>query len=167
VKALNGIGAACHQALEGVDAFDAFGDDGDAEALAEPGELERYTDRHVALGIRPEQLEDAAVATDAPSERRLHATVKTVEALGSELIAHLELAGKPVLTDEVREVAADTDDTTLAELEHEAHDAKLPLVGRFDVASRARTGERIEVVVDTRHVHFFDLDSGNAIGRED
>jgi multiple sugar transport system ATP-binding protein len=134
--------------------------------LDAPAELDRYLSRKVALGIRPEHLEDAAVATDAPSERRLHATVTTVEALGAELIAHLEIAGKPVLTDEVKEVAADLDDAMLTELEQEAEDAKLPLVGRFDVGSRARAGERIEIVVDTDKIHYFDLDTGTAIGGE-
>jgi multiple sugar transport system ATP-binding protein len=134
------------------------------EALAEPGELERYLGRRVALGIRPEHLEDAAVQTGAPSERRLRATVKTIEALGSELIAHVELAGRPLLNDEVKEVAADLDQTLLAELEAEAQHAKLPLVGRFDVASRARTAQSIEVVVDTSRMHYFDVDTGLAIG---
>ena len=127
--------------------------------------LDRYTGRKIALGIRPEHIEDAAVETDGPSERRLHATVTTVEALGSELIAHLEIAGRPVLTDEVKEIAADLDDMAVAALEHEAEDQKLPLVARFDVASRARHGARVEVVVDTSQVHCFDLDSGEAIGR--
>jgi multiple sugar transport system ATP-binding protein len=133
-------------------------------ALAEPQELERYYGQRVALGIRPEHLEDAAVETGAPSERRLRATVKTVEALGSELIAHLEIGGQPLLTDEVKEVAADLDSSLVTELEHEAQDAKLPLVGRFDVASRAKADESVEVVVDTTRVHFFDIDSGAAIG---
>jgi multiple sugar transport system ATP-binding protein len=136
----------------------------DPAALAEPGDLERYAGKRVALGIRPEHLEDAAVQTGAPSERRLRATVKTVEALGSELIAHLELSGRPLLNDEVKEVAADLDDAVLAELEAEAHDAKLPLVGRFDVASRAKADESVEVVVDTSRVHYFDVDTGLAIG---
>ena len=119
----------------------------------------------MALGIRPEHLEDATVETGAPSERRLQATVKTVEALGAELIAHLEIAGTP---------GADRrgqggrgrprTDTMAAELEAEAHDAKLPLVGRFDVASRARADASVEVVVDTSRVHFFDIDTGAAIG---
>jgi multiple sugar transport system ATP-binding protein len=126
-------------------------------------ELERYIGRKVAVGIRPEHLEDAAVAADAPSERRLHANVTTVEALGNEIIAHLEVAGRPVMTDEVKEIAADLDDSMLAELESEAGHDTLPLVGRFDVASRARTGDRIEVVVDTSHVHYFDLDTGLAV----
>jgi multiple sugar transport system ATP-binding protein len=133
-------------------------------ALAEPDELERYVGRRVALGIRPEHLQDAAVETGAPSERRLRASVKTVEALGSELIAHLELSGRPLLNDEVKEIAADLDDSMLAELEAEAHDAKLPLVGRFDVASRAKADQSIEVVVDTRRVHYFDVETGLAIG---
>jgi multiple sugar transport system ATP-binding protein len=136
----------------------------DPTALAEPADLERYAGKRVALGIRPEHLEDAAVATGAPPERRLTATVKSIEALGAELIAHLELSGRPVMTDEVREIAADLDDALVAELEAEAHDAKLPLVGRFDVASRARGREPIEVVVDTSRVHFFDIDTGAAIG---
>jgi multiple sugar transport system ATP-binding protein len=134
------------------------------DSLADPGELDRYLGRKVALGIRPEHLEDAAVETGAPSERRLHAKVKTVEALGAELIAHLEIAGRPVLTDEVKEVAADMDDTVIRELEAEGRDSKLPLVGRFDVASRVRTDQPVEVVVDTTRIHYFDIDTGAAIG---
>ena len=136
----------------------------DPEALADPGDLERYSGKKVALGIRPEHLEDASVETGAPSERRLKATVRTIEALGAELIAHLELRGRPVMTDEVKEIAADLDDTMISELEAEAEDDKLPLVGRFDVASRARADAALEVVVDTSRVHYFDLDTGAAIG---
>jgi multiple sugar transport system ATP-binding protein len=135
----------------------------DPEALAQPAVLDGYVGKKVALGIRPEHLEDAAVETGAPQAQRLRATVKTIEALGSELIVHLEASGKPVLTDEVKEVAADLDDTAVAELEAEVHDAKLPLVGRFDVGSRARADQTIEVVVDTSRVHVFDIDTGAAV----
>jgi multiple sugar transport system ATP-binding protein len=134
------------------------------EALADPGELERYDGRTVALGLRPEHIEDAAFATDAPQERRLRGTVRATEALGSELIAHLELRGKPVMTEEVKEVAADTDASVVHELEAETRDAMLPIVGRFDERSRARVDQDVEVVVDTERIHFFDLDSGLAIG---
>ena len=128
-------------------------------------QLEALAGRKLALGIRPEHLEDATVATGAPSELRLRADVRSVEALGAELIAHLEIAGRPVMTDEVKEIAADLDATLVAELEQESRDATLPLVGRFDVHSHARTGDSIEVVVDTDEIHYFDLDSGAAIGR--
>jgi multiple sugar transport system ATP-binding protein len=136
----------------------------DPNALAEPKDLDRYSGRKVAVGIRPEHLEDATVQSGAPSERRLRATVKTVEALGAELIAHLEIAGTPVMTDEVKEIAADLDSTLAAELEAEAFNARLPLVGRFDVASRARADASVEVVVDTSRIHYFDLETGAAIG---
>jgi multiple sugar transport system ATP-binding protein len=137
---------------------------GDQLLRLEPNpQLARFAGRKVALGIRPEQLEDAAVATGAPSERRLHARVSTVEALGSELIAHLEIPGRPVLTEEVKEIAADMDASIMHDLEAETD--TLPLVGRFDVASRARAGDDIEVVVDSSKVHCFDLETGAAIGR--
>jgi multiple sugar transport system ATP-binding protein len=137
---------------------------GDQRLRLKPNpQLARFAGRKVALGIRPEQLEDAAVATGAPSERRLHARVSTVEALGSELIAHLEIPGRPVLTEEVKEIAADMDASIMHDLEAETN--TLPLVGRFDVASRARAGDDIEVVVDSSKVHCFDLETGAAIGR--
>ena len=60
-------------------------------------------------GIRPEDFEDAAVATNAPADRRLKATVRLVEALGSELMVHLELddakrvnSGDPDAPEELR-----------------------------------------------------------------
>ena len=87
-----------------------------------------------------------------------------VEALGAELIAHLEIAGRPVMTDEVKEVAADLDDAMLTELEAEARRrqaaARRPLRRRLPRPRR----RAIEVVVDTSHVHYFDLDTGAAIG---
>src|SRR3954465_5366173 len=59
----------------------------DPQAFADPAALQRYDGRTVALGTRPEHLEDAAVATGEPPERRLKATVRSIEALGAELIA--------------------------------------------------------------------------------
>jgi multiple sugar transport system ATP-binding protein len=133
------------------------------EAVTRPAELERYVGRSLALGLRPEHIEDAAVADGAPSEQRLRATVRSLEALGSEVIAHMELGGKPVLTEQVKEVAADLDDSVVRELEAEERESKLPLVGRFSVASRAGTDQTIEVAVETRRIHYFDLESGDAV----
>ncbi|MBV8990529.1 MAG: sn-glycerol-3-phosphate ABC transporter ATP-binding protein UgpC [Solirubrobacterales bacterium] len=134
------------------------------DALAEPAELEGYVGRKIAVGVRPECIEDAAVVPDTPEDRRLRGTVRVVEALGSELIVHLQLSGRPVLTEEVKEVAADLDDTVIQELQGEAVDSKVPVVARFDVASRARTGDVVEVAIETARIHFFDLESGAAVG---
>ena len=42
------------------------------------------------LGIRPEHLEDAALAPDTPADRRLRGKVVLREALGSEIMVHFE-----------------------------------------------------------------------------
>jgi multiple sugar transport system ATP-binding protein len=134
------------------------------DVVAEAAELDQYAGQTIGLGIRPEHIDDAAVATDAPADRRLPGVVRTVEALGSELIAHVDVAAHPVLTDEVKEVAADMDATIVSELEAESREHKTPVVGRFAVASRVRPGDRVEMVVDTAKMHFFDLRSGRALG---
>jgi multiple sugar transport system ATP-binding protein len=34
------------------------------------------------------------------------------------------------------------------------------IVGRFGARSRVRPGEQVDVAVDTRQLHFFDVDTG-------
>ena len=55
--------------------------------------LRNYDGKPVVLGIRPEDLEDAEIATTAAPERRIKGRVRLIEALGSELMVHLELDG--------------------------------------------------------------------------
>jgi multiple sugar transport system ATP-binding protein len=122
-----------------------------------PG-LRRYTGRTVGLGIRPEHLRDA------DSElQTLRGTVRATEALGSEMLVHLEVAAAPVLTEEVREVAGDVDAAALERLESDAMERKTVLVARLETQHRPTMNETIDVGVDTRRLHFFDLDTGLAI----
>src|SRR5262245_9743597 len=60
------------------------------ESLEKHPALQNYAGKNIVVGIRPEDFEDAAVAT-GPADRRLKATVRLVEALGSELMVHFEL----------------------------------------------------------------------------
>ena len=87
----------------------------------------------------------------------------TTELLGSDLLAYVEIDADPVVTAEVIEVAADIDAAAAAGLAEEAARRRTPIVGRFDVRSKARVGAAAEIVVDTHHLHFFDLESGLAI----
>jgi len=121
-----------------------------------PG-LRRYTDRAVGVGIRPEHVRDAT------GEARLRGIVRATEALGSELLVHLDLKAEPVLTDEVREVAGDVDAAALERLESEALERRTVLIARVQTQARPSVDEPIEVSVDTRRLHFFDLTSGLAI----
>ena len=125
---------------------------------ARPG-LRRYVDRSVGLGIRPEHVRDAT----GESRARLRGTVRATEALGSELLVHLDVDAEPVLTEEVREVAGDVDAAALERLESEALERRTALIARLETQSRPSSGEPIEVGLDTRRLHFFDLDSGLAI----
>jgi multiple sugar transport system ATP-binding protein len=131
-----------------------------ATVAAHPG-LQVYVGKLVILGIRPEDLEDISLAPDTPADRRLRGVVKLTEALGSEIMVHFAVDAKLALTEDVRELAEDTDATVLRDLEDRSGDATV--VGRFGARSRVREGETIEVAVDERALHFFDPETGSGI----
>jgi len=134
----------------------------DERVLAAHPALAAYEGRHVVMGIRPEDLEDVALVDDAPPDLRLRGKVLLREALGSELVVHFEVDAPPVLTEDARELLEDRsiapDMPAFTE-----EDRVSTLVGRFDPASRVREGQVVEVVVQTRALHFFDPDSGLAV----
>ncbi len=130
-----------------------------AEMVAERPALRAYAGRTVGLGIRPEHLRE----TNGDGRARLRGTIRATEALGSEFLVHLEVAAEPVLTEEVREVAGDVDAAALQRLESEAVAGRTVLIARLETQRRPAVDEAIEVGVDTRRLHFFDLDSGIAI----
>jgi multiple sugar transport system ATP-binding protein len=135
------------------------------EVTAARPQLRSYEGRTLGVGVRSEHVQDAAVETGAPAERRLCGEVVTTESLGSDLLAYVEIEADPVITAEVIEVAADIDAAAADGLVEEAARRRTPIVGRFDIRSRARVGADVEIVVNTQHLHFFDLDTGLAIPR--
>jgi multiple sugar transport system ATP-binding protein len=121
--------------------------------------LRAYAGRAVGLGIRPEHLRDA----NGAARTRLRGSVRATEALGSELLVHLDVDAEPVVTAEVREVAGDVDAAALERLEEEALERRTVVIARLETQARPTLGAPIEVGVDTRRLHFFDLDTGIAI----
>jgi multiple sugar transport system ATP-binding protein len=121
--------------------------------------LGRYVGRAVGVGIRPEHLRDATGEGTA----RLRGTVRATEALGSELLVHFDVDAAPVLTEEVREVAGDVDAAALERLESEALERRTVLIARLEAQPPPSIDAPIEIGVDTRRLHFFDLDSGLSI----
>jgi multiple sugar transport system ATP-binding protein len=119
--------------------------------------LRAYAGRTVILGIRPEDLEDAALAPETAPDRRLRGSVVLREALGSEIVAHFDIDARPALTDDVRELAADVGEELTNQAPHTT------MVGRFRADSAALAGQQAEVAVDTRALHFFDPDTGAGI----
>jgi multiple sugar transport system ATP-binding protein len=129
----------------------------------ERSELASHVGKAVAVGIRPEAL-------DVPGGRygdagHLRGRVLAVEALGSELLVHVEFDAKPVLVEDVLEGLVDLQEAEeLQELGIIADSSRATVVARLDASARVRPDEPIELAVDLRHLHFFDLASGDAIG---
>jgi multiple sugar transport system ATP-binding protein len=124
--------------------------------------LAGYAGRKLAVGIRPEHIEDASLARNGGA--RLRGKVLLTEALGSEILAHVEMKASPVLTEDVVEAAvyeaeeAEVMTDLLSETE-----GRTTFVGRFDPASRVKPDSEVELAVDTKKLQFFDLDTGFSI----
>ena len=102
-------------------------------------------------------MDDAAIETDVPEERRLTATVELVEALGSDLVVHALVDAPPVRTTQTAEAA----ESDIEEIGHRRrHPHRGPLRPQKPGQDRRRRRHR------RRHhppVQFFDLDTGLAI----
>jgi multiple sugar transport system ATP-binding protein len=134
---------------------------GDETLSARPA-LKSFAGKSVVLGIRPEDLEDASLASDTPQDQRLTGTVELREALGAEIMAHFSVEAEAAETDETRELARDKGDEA-GDVGVSAPEGKTVLVGRFGARSKAKEGEGVEVAVDTRALHFFDPETGLGI----
>ena len=132
-----------------------------AEMIQVRPALGKHAGRSVAVGIRPEALDEPG-RVDADNEARLRGCVQAVEVLGPEQLAYVEIGARPVLVEEVLDGLVD-------QLEAEdrseliADGVRAIVVARLDAAARFHAGDEIELAVDVRRLHFFDLESGRAI----
>jgi multiple sugar transport system ATP-binding protein len=126
--------------------------------------LEGFVGRPVVVGIRPERLEDAAVASDIPAERRIAGVVTLRETLGSDVLVHFEVEGGRPLSGEVR-AAAVSAAADPVELEPATEEPGITFIGRFDPSSRIGQRERIEAAIRPGAIQLFDAKTGAAIGR--
>jgi multiple sugar transport system ATP-binding protein len=125
--------------------------------------LEQYVGKRLVVGIRPENLEDAALEPDTPADQRLRGVVVLQEPLGSEIVAHIEIDAPPALTEDVRELARDVGQEGAVQAAAAEGASETTLVGRFGPRSRIKNGETVDVAVETGALHFFDLESGLGI----
>jgi len=132
------------------------------ELVAARPALGAFAGRAVVVGIRPEALEDAEIVRaeggGPAGHGRLDAVVRLREALGSEVLIHAAIPARAARTDEVEELAADRG---LQSLDASAEEATI--VGRLSPRSQAAEGERVELAVDVRSLHFFDPATGRGI----
>jgi multiple sugar transport system ATP-binding protein len=122
------------------------------ETLERHPALQTYGGQNVVVGIRPEDFEDAAVATGAPEDRRVKAKVRLVEALGSELMVHFEL-------EDAKRVNSGDPDAPEELLGAGVANA----VAKFSPRSHVSVDQDVEISVASENLHFFDLQDHQAI----
>ena len=126
--------------------------------------IRAYVGQTVALGVRPEHLQDAALAGHrGEGAGVLRGRVVTTELLGSEVLAHVEVDAAPVVTQEVLEVAGDTDRALAEDLRSDASERRTTFVCRFSTETTVRAGDEALVSVAIDRLQFFDLETETAV----
>ena len=141
----------------GEDAFDV-----PDEVRSSRPALDGYVDRDVIVGIRPQDFEDAALSSQEAGAS-LRATVDLVEALGTQTLIHFRLNVPAVVTEDMKELAADVGAEHVAKLEAGAKQGRADFVAEVDPKSAAVAGERAELAIDTTQLHFFDPETSLGI----
>jgi multiple sugar transport system ATP-binding protein len=131
----------------------------DRAVLNQRPALRDYFGRKVVAGIRPEDMEDAALVPGADGTR-LQSTADLVEAMGSDVLVHFVVDAPQVVTDDTKELARDVGTDVLGALEARPH---TDMVARFSPRTRVRVGEPVTVQISIDRLHYFDPDSGLSI----
>ena len=126
-----------------------------------PG-LRDYEGRRVVLGMRPEDIEDAATLHESRPEHRISVVCDIREDVGSDVYVHFNVAADPVQTAEVMEalVVEHAEDEEARFAAERARGAGTTFVARLDRATHAREREPLDLEVDVTRLHFFDPETG-------
>jgi multiple sugar transport system ATP-binding protein len=129
----------------------------DSLSRAHPN-LERYVDRTILLGIRPEDFDDASLATGTPADRRIATTCNYTEPRGAEVLVYFTVSAAGVLAGVGQE-----SDPALSAAGAGTSSGGTRLVARVDPKTSIAEGSAIELAVDTARLYFFDPETRVAI----
>jgi multiple sugar transport system ATP-binding protein len=133
------------------------------DELSQYPALRHYAGRTLAVGIRPEHLEDASFDSGGAGDRRVTAIVENREDMGSETYLYLSWRAPLVATEDIAELAADVDADAVTDLERQKAESRSRFIARVDPRTSARIGETVELVVAPGRLHFFDLETGKSL----
>ena len=122
--------------------------------------LRVYEGLPVVVGIRPDDLEHAALAPTAPADARISANVERVDTIGRDLHVHFDIGAPVVDVPDAGDGDFGADDDGPAFALGSAN----RFVARIDERTPVRDGDRLELVMNTARLHVFDPVSGEAIG---
>ncbi len=125
--------------------------------------LAGYLDQTVVLGIRPEDIEDPQFVSQPGVEALMPIMVDVREAMGSEVYVHFTVAAPPVVTEDTRDLVADTGVERLEQIDEQGGGGSTSFVARLNPRTSAERGRPIKLQVDTSSLHFFDPKTGHAI----
>jgi multiple sugar transport system ATP-binding protein len=130
-----------------------------ADVIESKEGLPDYFGKKVILGIRPSDFEDASLADDQWA--RMRVTTGVTEELGTEIHVLFTIDAPPVEHASLTKAADNEDeDDPVAALAG----GKSLWTARVSARSGVKPGQPIELGVDTRHLHFFDPNTGLSIG---
>ncbi len=127
-------------------------------------ELRGYMDKPLVVGIRPKDMEDADIASAHPANQRFRSVAQNVESLGFEVIVHFEIQAVPVVSEDALDLPEDMVSAELGGYKDVKRSYPSRLAARFDPSTHIEIGDSIEVAVRVENLHYFDLDTGLAIG---
>jgi multiple sugar transport system ATP-binding protein len=128
-------------------------------ALREERITGAYRGHAVVVGIRPEQLADAAQVSGDGGNRRLEGTVDLVEELGSEKLVHFHIDAARLSTSDVLLASDDEEPDTLEAGEIGSATATAG-VARVAADSNIAADQKVVFAVDTERLHLFDPETG-------
>ncbi len=121
-----------------------------------PG-LDKFINKEIVLGIRPDDFEDERIAGIAPGNT-MAVEIDVAEVLGSETLVHFNLPVPPVITPEIEELLADAGTTP------ETLGSVTDFVSRISSEIEVKPGTRARLVVNTNKLYCFNPETGERIG---
>ena len=124
-----------------------------ASVAAQPG--------RAIIGIRPEDFEDAALASSLRPESTLSVVPDIREDMGAEVYVHFGLGVEPARRAEIVEAQIADDET----VQQSKARARSPFVARLGRGTRAAEGKPLTLTVDVERVYVFDGETGEGAYR--
>ncbi|NYH54732.1 MULTISPECIES: ABC transporter ATP-binding protein [Nocardiopsis] len=136
-----------------------------ASVLDSRRNLREYLGKSIILGIRPSDFNDADL--DGSSDPKIQVTAGVTEELGTEINVIFGVDAPPVRHEDAAALAKDAAGEEGGESGMPLGGSQTQFTARVSPRSDVRPGKTVNLSVDVSQLHFFDQESGLAIGHPD